>query len=136
MSASRTDAETVPSEATNLSTDEGQQELPEILSAPVILVAGPSPPENEEANTDPERPRSHEPGGTEGARRGPSQSQGVQTRRSSSNSYEYDREEPLLTKRTKVYKKSTFDMFEFVENTSVLATVSWGGCEWTLAMAS
>ncbi|XP_032585732.1 uncharacterized protein LOC6580981 isoform X2 [Drosophila mojavensis] len=105
ISASRTDAETVPSEATNLSADEGQQELPEILSAPVILVAGPSPPENEEANTDPERPRSHEPGGTEGARRGPSQSQGVQTRRSSSNSYEYDREEPLLTKRTKVYKK-------------------------------
>ncbi|TDG43932.1 hypothetical protein AWZ03_009629 [Drosophila navojoa] len=128
MTASRIDAETVLSDATGPSADEGQEELPVILSTPVILVAGPSPPENDdaEASTDPECPRRHEIGGPDGARRGASQSQGVQTRRYSGNSNDYDREEPLLTKRTKVYKKRGViqNLAVDVSDDSILGAVS------------
>ncbi|XP_023159925.2 uncharacterized protein LOC111592122 isoform X2 [Drosophila hydei] len=107
MTVSTTAAEMVPTDAEDRSTSERQQELPMIPPTSVILVAAATPTEinDAEANTDPVgNAKRGVNDNAKGAQR-IVHSQGVQTRRSSSISDFYDREEPLITNKTKVYKK-------------------------------
>lgn len=113
MTVSTTAAEMVPTDAEDRSTSERQQEMPMIPPTSVILVAAATPSKinDAEANTDPVgNAKRGVNDNAKGAQR-IVHSQGVQTRRSSSISDFYDREEPLITNKTKVYKKSKFLIF-------------------------